>query len=510
VFDQGVIMSRILLVDNEPSILNTLNTLLRAEGHDILSTREGEKACQLIGSTDLDLMISDIRMSPMDGMEVLRHARSERPEMSVIMLTGYATVETAIEAMKLGAFDYVTKPFKIDELLITVKHALKLKHAIDENLNLKTQIRTRYHFENIVAESPAMKNLCEMIERVAPTDTSILICGESGTGKELVAKAIHAYSSRKNKKFLAVNCAALPESLLESEMFGHVKGAFTGASSDKKGLFEAVDDGTIFLDEIAAMPLSIQGKLLRVLQEKEIRKVGGHENIPIRARVLAATNTRLEELTNAGRFREDLYYRLSVIPIAIEPLRKRKEDIMPLVHHFIRNEIGNNKEWPSIMPDVCEILESYSWPGNVRELENAMKHALTFAKGNRITRELLPPRILGGAGSVDSAQRIVCGQTGKQYAPLKAFIETKEKEYVQQVLSVVNGDKEEAAKILKISLATLYRKLPKNWQRSPRQDPGPAQQAGNGELLEHVVAAGDSGQQPAGPQSSKFPGSLNA
>ena len=505
-------MSRILLVDNEPGILNTLNTLLRAEGHDVLSAREGEKACQLLGSsTDLDLMITDIRMSPMDGMQVLRHARSERPEMSVIMLTGYATVETAIEAMKLGAFDYVTKPFKIDELLITVRHALELKHAIDENLNLKTQIRTRYHFENIVAESPAMKNLCEMIERVAPTDTGILICGESGTGKELVAKAIHAYSSRRNKKFLAVNCAALPESLLESEMFGHVKGAFTGASSDKKGLFEAVEDGTIFLDEIAAMPLSIQGKLLRVLQEKEIRRVGGHENIPVRARVLAATNTRLEELIKAGRFREDLYYRLSIIPITIEPLRKRREDIMPLVYHIIRNEIGNNREWPSIMPDVCEILENYSWPGNVRELENAMKHALTFAKGNMITRELLPPRILRGAGSMDSAPGTVYdGQTGRQYASLKAFIDTKEKEYVQQVLSVVNGDKEKAARILKISLATLYRKLPKDWHRFPRQDTGPAQQAGNGELLEHVVAARASGQQPAGPQSSEFPGSLNA
>lgn len=454
-------MSRILLVDNEASILSVLSTLLKAEGYDVVSAREGEKAHQLIRTEDFDLMISDIRMSPVDGMSLLKSARSERPEISVIMLTAYGSIETAIESMKLGAFDYVTKPFKVDELLITVQRALEYKEALAENLDLKTQLKTRYRFENIVAESPAMRNVCEMIERVAPTDTTVLICGESGTGKELVAKAIHAYSHRKNMRFLAVNCAALPEPLLESEMFGHVKGAFTGASSNKKGLFEAAEGGTILLDEIGAMPLSIQGKLLRVLQEKEVRKVGGNENISVNCRVLAATNTYLEELIKAGNFREDLYYRLSVIPITIEPLRKRKEDILPLAHHIIRQEIGEGRELPAIAPDVCKILEKYSWPGNVRELENALKHAITFAKENKITKDILPPKIANAVGSIDSASVAQYEKNGHRFESLKAFLRDKEKEYMEQVLSVVDGDKEKAADTLKISLATLYRKLPK-------------------------------------------------
>jgi len=302
-------MARLLLVDNEAGILSVLSTLLKAENHDVVPTREGAKAAELIKTEEFDLLISDIRMSPVDGMELLRIARAERPAMAVIMLTGYGTVETAIEALKLGAFDYVTKPFKVDELLITVQRALEYSRALTENIDLRAQLGSRYRFENIVAESAAMRNVCEMVERVAPTDATVLIYGGSGTGKELVAKAIHAHSRRANNKFLAVNCAALPEPLLESEMFGHVKGAFTGASTSKEGLFEAANGGTIFLDEIGSMPLSIQGKLLRVLQEKEVRRVGSNENIPVDARVLAATNTRLEQLLEQGKFREDLYYR---------------------------------------------------------------------------------------------------------------------------------------------------------------------------------------------------------
>lgn len=460
--DMLISMSRILLVDDEASLLSVLSTLLKAEGYDVLPIREGEKARDLIKSEDFDLMIADIRMSPVNGMELLSLARSERPEMSVIMLTAYGTIETAIEAMKLGAFDYVTKPFKVDELLLTIQRALEYKTALTENLDLKAQLKTRYRFENIVAESPSMKNVCEMIERVAPTDTTVLIYGESGTGKELVAKAIHAYSHRKNNKFLAVNCAALPEPLLESEMFGHVKGAFTGASSDKKGLFEAAEGGTILLDEIGAMPLSIQGKLLRVLQEKEVRKVGGNENIHVNARVLAATNTLLDELMKAGKFREDLYYRLSVIPITVEPLRKRKEDIMPFVYHVMRQEIGQGKEIPALTPDVHEILENYSWPGNVRELENAIRHAITFATGKIITKDVLPPKIVNAVGEIHLVPLADDAWKGFRFRSLKAFLRAKEKEYLEQVIHAVGDDKEKAASALKISLATLYRKLPKD------------------------------------------------
>jgi DNA-binding NtrC family response regulator len=455
-------MARILLVDDEASILSVLSTLLKAEGHEVIPVLGGEKAQDVIRDQEFDLMISDIRMSPVDGMQLLKLIRREKPAVAVIMITAYGSVETAVEAMKEGAFDYVTKPFKVDELLITVQRALEYRNAIAENVNLKAQLESRYRFENIIAESPAMRKVCEMIERVAPTDTTVLILGDSGTGKELVAKAIHAHSLRKTKCFLPINCAAMPEPLLESEMFGHVKGAFTGASVNKEGLFEAASGGTIFLDEIGAMPMSIQSKLLRVLQEREIRKVGGTETIPVDVRVLAATNDRLEDLIEEGRFREDLYYRLSVIPIEIRPLSERPEDILPLVYHTMRQEMGPGKELPGIDPEVQIILERYAWPGNVRELENAIRHAMTFTKaGEKIMKDVLPAKIVN---SVDTSeiQVVQPGVKAESYRgkSLKGFLRAKEKEYLSQVLSHMEGDKEKAAKALKISLATLYRKLP--------------------------------------------------
>lgn len=456
-------MAKVLLVDNEASILSVLSTLLKSESYEVLSVREGEKACEIIKKEPFDLMIFDIRMTPIDGMQLLRLARTQQPEASVIMLTAYGSIETAIEAMKLGAFDYVTKPFKVDELLITVHRALDYKRALTENVNLKAEIKTKYRLENIVGESQSMKNICEMIERVAPTDTTVLIYGESGTGKELVAKAFHIYSHRKNGKFLAVNCAALPEPLLESEMFGHTKGSFTGATCNKKGLFEAAEGGTIFLDEIGAMPLSIQGKLLRVLQEKEIRRVGGTDNIKVNARVLAATNVNLEEAIKAGTFREDLFYRLSVIPITIDPLRKRQEDIIPIARHIIRQEIGPNREMLKLDMDVRELLMKHTWPGNVRELENAIKHAITFTSGNVITRAVLPQKLLAAIGESDSSTAGKDENAGDfRNKSLKAFLEQKEQEYMGAVIEAVGGDKEKAAHALKISLATLYRKLPKD------------------------------------------------
>ncbi|MBT3296960.1 MAG: sigma-54-dependent Fis family transcriptional regulator [Verrucomicrobia bacterium] len=452
-------MPKILLIDDEPSILSVLSTLLKAEDYDVQAVLGGENAAELIAGGGFDLMITDIRMSPINGMELLKQAHDQCPGMSVIMLTAYGSVETAIEALKLGAFDYVTKPFKVDELLITVQRAIDYNKAITENADLKAQLNTRYHLKSIVAESKSMQSVCDMIQRVAPTDATILIGGESGTGKELVAKAIHAYSRRKDKNFLAVNCAALPEPLLESEMFGHVKGAFTGASSDKEGLLEAASGGTIMLDEIASMPLSIQGKLLRVLQEKEVRRVGSNENIPIDARVLAATNTSLEKMIKEGTFREDLYYRLSVIPIDIPPLRERPEDIMPLVYHVMKRETMEGQALPVFDPEVTAILESYTWPGNVRELENTVTHAITFAREGKITKADLPAKVATTPLRSGPASLADDGDRGKS---LKAFLRAKEKEYLQHVLSLSGGDKEEAAKTLKISLATLYRKLPEN------------------------------------------------
>ena len=454
-------MARILLVDDEPSILSVLCTILQAENYEVVPAADGQKAIELIENEEFDLVISDIRMTPINGLEILKTVHKECPQTSTLMLTAYGSVETAIEALKLGAFDYVTKPFKVDELLITVQRALAYRHAITENANLKEKLQTRYQFDNIIAESPAMKNVCDMIRRVAPTDTTVLIYGASGTGKELIAKAIHAHSTRTKKEFLAVNCAALPEPLLESEMFGHVKGAFTGASSDKVGLFEAAHGGTIFLDEIGSMPLSIQGKLLRVLQEREVRRVGSNKTVAVDARVLAATNTPLENMIQEGTFREDLFYRLSVIPIEITPLKDRTEDILPLVYHVIQKETPTGQDFPAITPEACAVLEHYSWPGNVRELENAIKHAITFARDNRITLDVLPPKIM--ASQQDS------GTMAKQ-APLdadrckslKSFLREQEKEYLNKVLHSTGGDKERAAKSLKISLATLYRKLPED------------------------------------------------
>lgn len=453
-------MYRILIVDNEAGILSVLSTLLKAEGYDVVPMRESDKALEVVKSDEeFDLMVFDIRMSPVGGMELLKAARSARPTGSVLMLTAYATVETAIEALKLGAFDYVTKPFEVDELLITIQRALEFSKALAENVDLKAQLGSRYEFDNIVSESQAMKNVCEMIDRVAPTDATVLVYGESGTGKELVAKAIHAHSNRKGNRFVAVNCAAMPEALLESELFGHEKGSFTGASATKQGLFEVATGGTIFLDEISAMSPALQGKLLRVLQEKEIRRVGGNDDIQVDARVVAATNRRLEELIEEKVFREDLYYRLSVIPIEIKPLRERPDDILPLAYHLLRSETIEGCEVPGLESDVRDVLTRYTWPGNVRELENAMKHAVTFVKGNRITVDVLPPKIVDAVANAP-LPFAAAGISSGECKPLKAYLRDREREYVAQVLASLAGDKAKAAEVLQVSLATLYRKLP--------------------------------------------------
>ncbi|HNX52782.1 MAG TPA: sigma-54 dependent transcriptional regulator [Pontiellaceae bacterium] len=458
-------MPRILIVDDEPTILNLLNKILIGQGYDATPASNGEKALQLLQTERFDLMVSDINMTPINGMELLRKASKSWPDMGVIMLTAYGTVATAVEAMKEGAFDYITKPFKLDELVLTVQRALEYHNAITENKDLKARLEQKDQLGGIVAESPGMRKVCEMIERVAPTSTTVLIYGESGTGKELVARALHHYSPRKDATFMAINCAALPAQLMESEMFGYIKGAFTGANTTKTGLFETAHGGTLFLDEIGSMPIEIQSKLLRVLQDKKIRKVGGSDHTEVDVRIIAASNEKLEKLIEQGKFREDLYYRLSVISIDIPPLRNRPEDVLPLVAHILRKELGPDAELPLIEHEAQSILDNYNWPGNVRELENTIQHALTFAQQGSITKDTLPAKIVNTVEEGIKSGVIANRRDQFKGKSLKAFLHDKEKEFLQRTIESMHGDKEKAANELGISLATLYRKLPSDLKK---------------------------------------------
>ena len=444
-------MSRILIVDDEPRILLLMKGLLKTNGYEVETAKDGAAALEIVKAGGVDIVVTDLRMQPMDGMALFREVHAASPDVPVILLTAYASVETAIDAMKSGIFDYLTKPFKVEDMLACLKRA-------EEKIRRSAAVATdsgplRYRFENFIANSPAMKEVCETIQKVAPTAATVLINGESGTGKEVVARAIHLSSTRAKRPWVAVNCAAIPGELLESEMFGHVKGAFTGAVADKEGLFEAASGGTLFLDEIASMPLILQGKLLRALQEKEIRRVGGTKPIPVDVRVIAASNSNLEEAVVKGTFRSDLFYRFAVITIDIPPLRERPEDIMPLVRHFISGETPAGATQPTVNDAAAKALLAYSWPGNVRELENAVKHALTFMRGGEITPGDLPTRITENKDAADAPI------ASNQSASLKSFLKQKEREYIGQILSSVGGDKEKAAETLKVNLSTLYRKL---------------------------------------------------
>ena len=448
-------MARILIVDDEPRILLLLQNLLKANGYEVVSARDGASALDIVHQGGIDVTITDLRMAPMDGMSLFKEIKTVKPDMPVILLTAYATVETAVEAMKSGIFDYLTKPFKVDDLVACLKRALD-KKAGDAAHRAVADAETHGHseFDGLIAHAPSMVAVCETIRKVAPTAATVLINGESGTGKEVIARTIHRNSTRKDRPWVAVNCAAIPENLLESEMFGHVKGSFTGALSDKAGLFEVADGGTLFLDEISSMPLILQGKLLRVLQEREIRRVGGTKDIPVDVRVIAAANSNLEEAVVKGTFRSDLYYRFAVITLDIPPLRKRPEDILPLARHFIREEMKGTGVQPDISPEAAQVLKSYNWPGNVRELENAVRHAVTFWIEGDITVDLLPPKIISHLKNPGAAMASMSDN-----ASLKSFLKQKEKEYIEQILSSTGGDKGKAAETLKVNLSTLYRKL---------------------------------------------------
>jgi len=453
-------MTKILAVDDEPRILLLLKSLLGANGYSVETAQSGAAAIEKVRQGGIDIVITDLRMSPIDGLQLFNEVHGMKPDLPVILLTAYASVETAIEAMKGGMFDYLTKPFRVDELLGCLKRATE---KIAKNLSVATKIGddqpSRYRFEGLIASSPEMQQVCETIQKVAPTTATVLINGESGTGKEVVAKTIHRLSSRKDKPWVAVNCAALPEQLLESEMFGHVKGAFTGAYADKQGLFEVADGGTLFLDEISSMPLVLQAKLLRVLQEQEIRRVGGTKDIKVNVRVIAASNADLEAAVVQGRFRNDLYYRFAVIKVDIPPIRERKGDILPLARHFLEAEAlaAGRNDMPTLAEDAVKALASYDWPGNVRELENAIKHAMTFLQGNtEITAALLPQKILEHKPAPEVPTAFASQETSDS---LKNYIRQKEREYIQRILDANGGDKSKTADTLKVNLSTLYRKL---------------------------------------------------
>lgn len=450
-------MSKILIVDDEPRILLLLQSLLKANGYDVETARDGDAAIEVVRKGGVDITVTDLRMTPMDGMTLFRELKAISPSMPVILLTAYASVETAIDAMKSGIFDYLTKPFKVDDMIACLKRAEE-QLAKSDTRAAQVERPSRYRFENLIASSPVMLGVCETIQKVAPTAATVLINGESGTGKEVIAKTIHRNSTRAAKPWVAVNCAAIPENLLESEMFGHVKGSFTGAVSDKEGLFEAANGGTLFLDEISSMPLILQGKLLRVLQEKEIRRVGGTKSIPVDVRVIAASNANLEEAVVKGTFRSDLYYRFAVITIEIPPLRDRTEDILPLAAHFLRGEAPAGAAAPTLGKEAQDILMAYKWPGNVRELENALKHAVTFRQEGEIGPADLPEKIVARAReALASAPQAAAAAAAPQ--SLKSFLKGKEKEYLARIMADSGGDKEKAAKTLQVSLATLYRKI---------------------------------------------------
>ena len=386
------------IIDDEPIIHEVLGELLTGEGYLVENSTRGEEALRKWPSHEFDLILLDLLMPGMDGIEVLHRIKEIDPHSVVIIITAYASVESAIEAMKSGAFDYIQKPFKHDELILTIQRALEHKQLRQENLRLKKELRKKYSFENIIGKSQVMQNVFDLIRAAAPTKSTILIQGQSGTGKELVARAIHQFSDRVDFPFITVNSGSLPPDLLESHLFGHVKGAFTGATSQKKGLFEEADRGTIFFDEISSLNIDTQAKLLRVMQEKEFMHLGGTKTIKVDVRVIAATNTALEDLIARKAFREDLFYRLNVIKIELPALKQRLEDIPLLAQHFMsRYGKENNKEIEGVTDEVMEILETYHWPGNIRELENLIERAVVLSKSAVLSKESLPPFLLNPA-----------------------------------------------------------------------------------------------------------------
>lgn len=441
--------STILVADDEAGVRESLGRALQREGFRVVPAEDGQTALDALRGGGVDLILADLRMPGLDGLELLRAAKLLAPEVEVIVLSGHGTVEEAVTAMKEGAWDFLTKPFERAQLVRAVSKALTHRALVLENRSLQRRLDELVGTGEIIGESPAIRQVLELARQVAPTSATVLIQGESGTGKELVARALHEGSPRRGRRFIQVNCAALPETLLESELFGYERGAFTGAAARKEGRFELADGGTLLLDEVGDLSAATQAKLLRVLQEGEFERVGGTKTLKVDVRIVAATNQDLTALVKERRFREDLYYRLNVITIEIPPLRERKEDIPLLAHHFLRRyATKNRREISGFSEPALEQLRAYPWPGNVRELEHAVERAVILARGNLIDLTDLPATV----SQAEPASRVV-------QIPIGMPLDEVEQRLIEETLRLTKGNKELAAKLLGIASRTIYRKL---------------------------------------------------
>ena len=448
--------ARILIIDDEPLMRISISDALKGDGYHAAETASGKEGIALVKDGSFDIVITDLRLPDLDGIEVLKSCKRASPDTFVILITAYGAVETAVEAMKYGAYDYITKPFSMDELLLMIKRIVRLKDLEAENLLLKEQVEGRYNFSGIIGKSERMNAIFETIKVISQTDSTVLILGESGTGKELVANAIHSSSPRKAEPYIKVSCAAIPETLLEAELFGYERGAFTGAVKQKKGRFELANKGTIFLDEIGELSPAIQVKLLRVLQEKEFDRLGGIETISADVRIICATQRDLKKEVHRGTFREDLYYRLNVVPITLPPLRDRKGDIMILAKHFLEYYSGlYRKTVKGFSVDALDLLLKYPFPGNVRELEHAVERAIVMGKSEEIQPFDLPEEISSADELNDCLKAF---QDGSGYEHLTKAIKDFEKRYIARVLEETKGNKTLAAKVLGVSRKTLWEK----------------------------------------------------
>ena len=450
--------ARILIVDDERSIRELLEIFLKKEGFDVRTAQSVAEALELIKVTEFDLIVSDIRMPDMSGIDLLRHVRNNNFSGQFILLTAYASADAAIQALKMGAFDYILKTDNfMEELRVVVHHALENRRLREENTYLRREFKKVHGLGNLIGKSATMQELFKMIEVVSATNSTVLITGESGTGKELVAKAIHLNSPRAEAPFVSVNCGAFPETLLESELFGYMKGAFTGAVSNKKGLFEVADKGTIFLDEVGEMSPGMQVKLLRALQERTIRRVGGTEEVAVDVRIIAATNRDLTAMVAENQFREDLYYRISVIPLEIPPLRHRRDDIPLLADHFLsRLKSSMKKDIDRISEEALKRMESYDWPGNVRELENAMERAFILETSRELTASFLPD---GSSPSVSPIK--VIADLPPEGIDLEAYVENLQKGFLQEALRRSDGVQVKAAQLLRMTYRSFRHYLQK-------------------------------------------------
>lgn len=455
-------MYSILVVDDEPNYLIVLSELLKDEGFEVFTASSGKEGLKIVEDVDLDVVITDMQMPGMDGLEFLKEVKNRISDLPVIVITAFAEVDKAVEAMQSGAFNYLAKPFSNDELIVTINKAASLHLLVRENSRLRKEIKGQNGFSGMVGKNPKMLQVYQLIEKVAPTHASVLITGESGTGKELVAKAIHNNSPRESKSFIAVNCAALSENLLESELFGHEKGAFTGAVAMRKGRFELADHGTIFLDEVGEIPLALQAKLLRILQEKNFERVGGGKTMEVDVRIISASNKDLREEVAGGRFREDLFYRLNVIPVGLPPLRERMDDMRLLVDLFIekyKKELS--KENLDISPDAMKLLMKLPWEGNIRELENTIERAAILCSNDSMEAEDVQPDTLYGEDKTLIGQDIDIEQLIPKGTPLNDVLYTIEKKMLIQALSDTEYVQSRAAEKLGITKSLLQYKMKK-------------------------------------------------